>query len=230
MASIVPSSPSTRTEDVLAYLPISATSEYAKGQTIYSPSRLSKNIYLVVSGKVGTSQIVENGHEVLLDIVGPEELFGESAFLNVPHRPERATVIENATLMTWAISDLEDLVVERPRLAIALLQVLAQRNADLVRRVESFSTDTIEQRLARSLVRFSERLGTPEEDGTIRMMPLTHEMLSRHVGTSREIVTQYMIKFRRQGHVAYSRQAIRLHRDSLRTPYSIEAIYLRSEK
>ena len=206
----------TRIEDVLAHLPVSRTTEYSKGQMIYGPDRLSKSIYLVVEGKVGVSQIAENGSEVLLEIVRPDELFGESAFLDVPPS-ERATAIEKAKVMTWAVSDMEDLVMKRPRLAVALLQILALRNAEFTRRIESFSIDTIERRLARSLIRFSERLGTPEEDGSVRMMPLTHALLSRYVGTSREIINHYMNRFRKQGYVSYSRRGIVLYGDTLRT-------------
>jgi CRP-like cAMP-binding protein len=118
--------------------------------------------------------------------------------------------------MSWAIADMEDLVTKRPRLALALLQVLAQRNTELSRRIESLSLDTIERRLARSLIRFSERLGQTEQDGSVRLMPLTHELLSRYVGTSREIITQYMNRFRKQGYVSYSRHGIVLNGDNLK--------------
>jgi len=206
----------TRIEDVLAHLPISSTTEFSQGQTIYGPDHVSKSIYLVVSGKVLISQVAGDGSEVLLEIARPDELFGESAFLDIPQRHEHASALERATVMTWAVSDMEELVMKRPRLAVALLQVLAQRTAEFSRRIESFSLDTIERRLARSLMRFSERLGTQEEDGSVRMMPLTHAMLSRYVGTSREIVTQYMNRFRKQGYVNYSRDGIVLYRDVLK--------------
>ncbi len=39
------------------------------------------------------------------------------------------------------------------------------------------------------------------------MMPLTHELLSQYVGTSREIVTHYMNQFRRQGTCAIHAKA-----------------------
>ena len=39
--------------------------------------------------------------------------------------------------MSWSVSEMEELVMKRPRLAVALLQVLAQRNADYTRRIES---------------------------------------------------------------------------------------------
>src|ERR1051326_3304335 len=166
-------------EDVLAHLPVSSLLVYRKGQIIYSPEQPSKSFYLVMSGKVEISQTAKDGSEVLVDIVGPDELFGESAFHDVSRDSEKAKAHENSSVMTWATSEIEDLVMKRPRLAVALLQILAQRNAELTRRIESLAVDTIERRLARSLIRFSERLGTPEEDGSVRMFPLTHGLLSR---------------------------------------------------
>ncbi|HXB70165.1 MAG TPA: Crp/Fnr family transcriptional regulator [Candidatus Acidoferrales bacterium] len=209
----------TRIEDILSHLPVSGTTEFGKGQMIYGQDKLSESIYLVISGKVGISQIAENGSEVLLEIVQPDGLFGESAFLDFSRRSEQATAIERAKLMTWAVSDMEDLVMKRPRLAVGMLQILAQRNADFTRRIESLAVDSVERRLARSLLHFSERLGSPEADGSVRMMPFTHEMLSRYVGTTREVVTQYMNRFRNQGYLTYSRQGIHLYRDALRTVF-----------
>ena len=207
---------STRLEDVLAHLPLASTTEYNQGQLIYGPNHLSKSLYLVISGKVLISQIADRGTEVLLEIIRPDELFGESAFLDIPHRAEQATALEKSTVMTWPIGDMEALVMKRPRLAVALLQMVALRNAEFSRRIESLALDTIERRLARSLIRFSERLGKTEADGSVKLMPLTHELLSRYVGTSREIVTQYMNRFRKQGYVTYSRHGIILNRDTIR--------------
>ena len=218
MAPTAPSLVSnTPIEDVLEYLPVSQARGYRKGQMIYGPDKLSTSLYLVVAGKVEISQIAEDGTDVLLEILRPDELFGESGFLDTSRPFERAIATEKAILMTWAISDIEDLLMKRPRLAVALLQILAQRNAEFTRRIESFSIDTTERRLARSLIRFSERFGNQEADGSVRMMPLTHGTLSRYVGTSRGIVTKYMSQFRKQGYVSYSRRGIHLYCDSLKT-------------
>jgi CRP/FNR family transcriptional regulator len=197
-------------------LPASKTTRYVKGQTIYGLDSFSRSIYLVVTGTVGISHVAEDGTEVLMEIVRPDELFGESAFLDISHRSERAKAVERTELMTWPVSEMEDLVTKRPRLAVALMQILAHRNAGYTRRIESLVIDGIEQRLARSLILFAERLGTPAEDGSVWMMPLTHQMLSRYVGTSREIITHYMSRFRELGYVSYSRQGIRLQREPLR--------------
>ena len=119
-------------------------------------------------------------------------------------------------MMTWTTAEIEDIITKRSRLAVALLQILVQRTIDLTHRIESFSVDKIARRLARSLIRFSERLGAVEEDGSVRMAPFTHELLSQYVGTWREIVTHYMNQFRRQGYLKYSRKEIILYREAFR--------------
>jgi CRP-like cAMP-binding protein len=128
---------------------------------------------------------------------------------------EQASALDDTRLMTWTATEIEDIVMKRPRLAVALLQILTQRTIDFTHRIEGFSVDNISRRLARSLLRFSDRLGTAEDDGSVRMAPFTHELLAQYVGTSREIVTHYMNQFRRRGYLRYSRKGITLYRDAL---------------
>jgi len=52
-------------------------------------------------------------------------------------------------------------------------------------------------------------------------MPITHELLSRYVATSRELVTQRMNEFRRLGYVRYSRKEIVLYPEALRKVFGI---------
>ena len=203
-------------EDPPAHLPCSSILEYRKGQVIYNQDQPSTSIYLVIDGKVKVCRMADDGRQVVVDIYQTDEFFGESAFLSSPTRDEQALALENTKVMTWTTAEIEDIVMRRPRLAVALLQILVQRSIEFVHRIESFSVDNIARRLARTLIRFSERLGQNLEDGSIQMMPFTHELLSQYVGTSREIVTHYMNQFRRQGYLRYSRKGIQLYRDAMK--------------
>jgi CRP/FNR family transcriptional regulator, cyclic AMP receptor protein len=206
--------PQRALEDPLAHLPCSSIVEYRRGQTIYNQDQPSTAIYLVIGGKVKVSRLADDGRQVIVDIYQPDEFFGESAFLGTGSRAEQATALETTKLMTWTTTEIEDIILKRPRLAVALVQIFVQRTVDFATRIESFSADNIAQRLARTLVRFSERLGAREEDGSTRMVPFTHELLSQYVGTSREIVTHYMNHFRKQGYLQYSRKGIVLYREA----------------
>jgi CRP/FNR family transcriptional regulator len=203
-------------EDPLAHLPCSTILEYKKGQVIYNQDQPSTSIHLVIDGKVKVCRLADDGRQVVVDIYQPDEFFGESAFLGLAQRTEIAVALENTKVMTWTTNEIEEITMKRPKLAIALLQLLVQRSMDFGYRIESFSVDNIARRLARTLIRFSERLGSKHDDGSVQMIPFTHELLSQYVGTSREIVTHYMNQFRRQGYLRYSRKGIMLYRDALK--------------
>ncbi|HEY3836789.1 MAG TPA: Crp/Fnr family transcriptional regulator [Bryobacteraceae bacterium] len=208
--------PQRALEDPLAHLPCSTILEYKKGQIIYNQDQPSTSIHLVIDGKVKVCRLADDGRQVVVDIYQPDEFFGESAFLGLAQRTEIAVALENTKVMTWTTHEIEDITMKRPKLAIALLQLLVQRSMDFGYRIESFSVDNIARRLARTLIRFSERLGSRNDDGSVQMIPFTHELLSQYVGTSREIVTHYMNQFRRQGYLRYSRKGIMLYRDALK--------------
>jgi CRP/FNR family transcriptional regulator, cyclic AMP receptor protein len=203
-------------EDPLAHLPCSTILAFKKSQLIYNQDQPSNTLYLVIAGKVKVSRTAEDGRQVLVDIYQPDEFFGESAFLSFSRRSETAVALENAKVMTWPADDIEDILMRRPKLAIALMQHLIQRSMNFGDRIESFSLDNIARRLARTLIRFSERLGTTSDDGSVQMIPFTHALLAQYVGTSREIVTQNMNQFRRRGYLRYSREGILLNRDAMR--------------
>lgn len=204
-------------EDPLAYLPTSAVRAYQKDQVIYSPEQDSESIYLVVAGKVKVYRIADNGQQTLVDIYRTDELFGDSALIGSLKGREKAVALEQDTgIMAWTANEIEELMIRRPQLSIALLQLLANRCIYLGWRIESFSSDKIEQRLAQTLIYFSERFGQTREDGAIQMMPFTHELLSQYVGTSRECVTYYMNEFRRHGRLNYSRSGIVVYPDAIK--------------
>jgi CRP/FNR family cyclic AMP-dependent transcriptional regulator len=209
--------PQTQLEDPLVYLSSSSILEYRKGQIIYNQDHPSTNICLVIDGKVKVCRIADDGRPVIVDIYQREDFFGESAFLNSPTRDEQAVALENTKVMAWTMAEIEEIVMRRPRLGVALLQMLARRSIEFGWRIESFSVDSVARRLGRGLIRFSERLGQNADDGSVQMMPFTHELLSQYVGTSREVVTHFMNQFRRQGYLSYSRKGIFLRRDALKS-------------
>ena len=215
--SIARVAPQKALEDPLAFLPCSSIAEFKKGQLIYNQGQPSTNIYLVIEGKVKVSRMGDDGRQVVVDIYQPDEFFGESAILNLPHRSEQAVALDNTRLMAWSGAEIEGMVEKRPRLAVALLQILAQRSSDFTERIESVSADNIVRRLARSLIRFADREGARGDNGSARMAPLTHELLAQYVGTSREIVTYQMTRLRGQGLIRYSRQFIDIDVKGLET-------------
>jgi len=141
-------------EDPLAHLPCSRIWEYGKGQVIYKQDQPSSSIHLVIDGAVKVCHVADDGRHVVVDIYHADEFFGECAILGATGRAEQAVALKNTRVMSWTCSELEEIVMRRPRLAVALLQILIQRSIEFEQRIESLSLDTIERRLARTLIRF----------------------------------------------------------------------------
>jgi CRP/FNR family transcriptional regulator, cyclic AMP receptor protein len=216
-------------EDPLSHLPCSTILSFRKKQMIFTQGERSTSIYLVISGKVKVCRVSEGQSEVLLDIRQADEFFGESALIGQPHA-DTAVALEDTQIMSWTTGELERIAGERPKLAIALMQLVVQRSAEFGSRIESFATDSIQRRLARALLRFSDRFGNHGGDGAVHMMPVTHELLSTYLGTSREITTQFLNQFRREGYVRYSRREMVVYVDALKEWLKQESVRKMSTK
>lgn len=203
--------------DPLSYLPCSKILEFRKKDVIFAKGQSSINLYLVISGKVTVCRPRENGRaEFLLDIYQTDEFFGESALIGQPHAETALALEEDTKVMAWSTTDVGRITSDRPKLAIALMQLVVQRSAEFANRIESFATESIQHRLARALIRFSDRFGHEDGNGAVQMMPFTHDLLSHYVGTSREIVSHYMKQFRSDGCVRDSRKAMVVYVDALK--------------
>jgi CRP/FNR family transcriptional regulator, cyclic AMP receptor protein len=197
------------------YLPHKSVVEYRRGQVIYDEGQPSNGIFLVVRGRVKTSVPTDEGAQTVIEIFGAEDFFGESGLLNLPHRGESAVALENTALMAWTTNEIEDHVERQPKLGMALIQNLVERCLDFEERLQSFALDKTPERIMRALLRFADRFGTRMEDGSSRIPPMTHQLISEYVGTSREIVTFQMNKLRQEGFIRYSRKGIEVFVESL---------------
>jgi CRP-like cAMP-binding protein len=195
-------------EDALVYLPHKSVVDYRRGQVIYDESQPSNGIYLVVRGRVKSSVPTDNGSQTVVEIYGPEDFFGESGLLDLDHRGESTVALENATLMYWTTAEIEEQVERQPKLGLALIQTLVERCLGFEERLQSFALDKTPERIMRALLRFAERFGIRSEDGSARVPPMTHQLISEYVGTSREIVTFQMNRLRQEGYIRYSRKGI----------------------
>jgi CRP-like cAMP-binding protein len=210
-------------EDPLMYLPRKSVVEYKRGQIIFDQDQRSNGLHLIVRGRVKVSIPLGDGAHTVVDIFSTDQFFGESGILELPYRGERAVALDSTSLMSWTTAEIEAQVDRQPRLGVALIQMLVERCVDFEERLQTFALEKTPQRVARSLLRFSDRLGVREPDGSVRIPPLTHQLISEYVGTSREIVTFQMNHLRQLGFIEYSRRAIHVRPEALREYLSSEA-------
>ena len=206
-------------EDPLVLLPRRKTQAFEKDEPIYDTQDHAESIFLLVDGAVKISRFSDAGRETVIDVEPRESFFGLTALLGQGEglRGEMAVALETAHVMEWKLDELREIISRTPELGGALMRVAARKLEEADRRIESFAVDHIPRRLIKALLRLGERFGEPRgATGEVHLMPLTHDLLAKHVGTSREIVTQHMSRLRRRGLVAYSRAGLDINPSKLR--------------
>jgi CRP/FNR family cyclic AMP-dependent transcriptional regulator len=100
--------------------------DYAAGGVIVREGEIGTGFFVVVSGAV---RVVRDGETV--STLGRGEFFGELSVLD--QRPRNAQVVaaEPTTCLALASWDLETVIAEQPRVALAMLRVLAGRLRDV---------------------------------------------------------------------------------------------------
>ncbi len=209
-------------DDPLELLPRRKPQLIHQEETIYNPEDPADSLYLVVDGAVKISRFSENGRETVIEVESSESFFGISGVMGGSVRGEMATALETSSVMEWRTDELHDLMMRTPDLGPSLVRMMAEKLTEADTRIESFAVDHIPRRLLKALLHLGERFGSTQADSTrIRLMPLTHELLAKYVGTSREIVTQHMSQLKRKGLLDYSRSGLEFDPPSLRRELEI---------
>lgn len=129
---------------------------------------------------------------------------------------EHAVALDDVSLLAWTPAEIEEQCERHPQLGIRLINLFIQRALDYQARLQSFALEGSPERLARSLLHFADRMGSPSGQDFIEIPPLTHQVIADYVGTTREMINSQMNRLRRDGSLKYSRKGIQINSRILR--------------
>jgi len=181
---------------------------FTKNQVVYVAGGPADSMLILTSGELKVCNYSADGAELILALVMPGELIGELGMFS--GLPRSATVIATrpSTAMMLSRAVVLQLIEERPAVAVAMLQHLA----DMTRRMNGVAADLVfldvHQRVARFLV---SQVRAPS--GSVRV---TQAHLASTIGASRQRVNTCLQEFQRRGWVSLSSGTIRIvDRDAL---------------
>lgn len=173
-----------------------------KNQVIYAPGETDEALFFLKSGKVRVYRIAPDGRKLLVAHFGPGTVFGEMALAGQTMTGSFAEAAEDSTVCIMSAKDVEQLMLEHPAVALALVKLLARRLRESERRIEQLAYHTIPSRLAATLI----DLGHPKET----LAGYSHQELAELLGTTRETVTRALDDFKSKGLVSVERKRIDL--------------------
>ncbi|RLB65309.1 MAG: hypothetical protein DRH08_08175 [Deltaproteobacteria bacterium] len=169
----------------------------------------SDNIYLVKEGRIKLLRANEDGREMILDILGPGEIFGEMALVDEEFRSHSAEAVDDALVCIISREHFEGILQRHPEMTLRVLKLIGLRRRELEMRLEDLVFQPLAGRLALGLLWQAKRHGVTETDGEIRI-PLTQTDLANLIGASREAVAEQLKEMRLLGLLKTSYRSIKL--------------------
>lgn len=166
------------------------------------------SVFIIRSGRVKVYLRNPDGREVVLNIHGPGEYFGEMALEEAP-RSASVVTLEPTRLVVVTRQDFKAFLSAHPAFALKLITRLMQRVRVLTGNVRNLALLDVYGRVARLLLELA-----VEKDGALVIAErLTQKDIAERVGASREMVSRIFKELVAGGYVALAGKQITLLRE-----------------
>ncbi len=180
-----------------------ATIRVGKDQPIYVSGDSADMVYFIESGQIKLLMVSQGGKECLLAIHTGGDIFGELCLAGSISRQEAAIAMEDTVLKVIPCRIFFGCLSSHSLLE-GFAQHLATRICEQERIIATLLTVDSEHRLGEALLLLARKLGKPDPQSTRIEYKITHEDLSRMVGTTRPRVTHFLSRFRGLGLIEMS--------------------------
>lgn len=185
-----------------------------RGEILFREGEPATALYLVESGRVKLTQLATDGQEVIMRYQAPGDAFAAVALFDRGTYPVTARATERTRLRAWSREILPGLVRDHPRFEANLLRIVASHTREALNRLRELATESVAQRLARTLLRLGQQIGTADPDGSpggpILIERINQQDLAEIAGTSVYTVSRTLAAWQEQGIVEAGRQRLRI--------------------
>ncbi len=173
---------------------------------IYFADEPSRAIFFLKQGHVKISRVHPDGKEVILDVIGPGEIFGELApSEEAGSRSEIAESLDETVICAISQQEFESLLMKNPAVNLRITKRVGLRLRKIEERVSDLVFKDVRKRIATFLVRYAEDFGKVKHNVVSIRTNLTHQEIAFLTGSARQTVTSTLDEFRSMGILDFSR-------------------------
>lgn len=116
---------------------ITSTKDYEENEILFRQNDPGGTAYIITSGKIELFT-EENGHERTLTHLGEGACFGEMSLFDGKPRSASARVTEKSSINSFHKTDLLNVIMTYPDIALGILTVLSERLREANREISEF--------------------------------------------------------------------------------------------
>jgi CRP/FNR family transcriptional regulator len=171
----------------------------ARGDQCWSEGSPAQGFSFVERGQVKLVRATESGREVIVEVVGDGALLCASVVCSGASYCCTSVAMDDTEIVSVPRARLLELLERSPAAALGLVEEVGCRALDLCRRVEELSSGQVAQRIAKLLLKLTDRAGVERPgQGTWVPVPLSRQDLADLCGTTLESAIRVMSRLRRE--------------------------------
>lgn len=179
-----------------------------KNAVVFEQREDAHSFFVLLHGHVRATKMTPSGHQIVVRYVTPGETFGVAAALGLSAYPATATAVDDSLVLAWPSAAWPRLSARYPVLAAKTLQTVGERLQDSHTRIIEMSTEQVERRVARALLRLIRQAGRKTDRGIEIDFPISRQDIAEMTGTTLYSVSRVLSGWERLGIVESGRQKI----------------------
>jgi CRP/FNR family transcriptional regulator, cyclic AMP receptor protein len=161
---------------------------FPRGTTIIAAGDMTDSLYVIISGRLKVMMSDDDGGEVILAILGPNEFFGEMGLLDDAPRSASVVAIEPCELLSLSKQNFKKCMAENFEMTMTVMRGIVKRLREADKKIGSLALMDVYGRVARLLMEMSETI-----DGQkVVTKKLAKQDIAKMIGASREMVSRVM--------------------------------------
>jgi len=172
---------------------------YRAREYIFMEGDRAQWLCVVKAGRVKIVRHSRAGKEVILELLGPGEIFGGVAVIEQRPYPAAAQAVEPTTVLKIPAEALVAASERHPAMIKEMALMIGRRLRGAHDSVTSLSVDPVEARLAAALLRLAGRDGARTNVGLALPFHLTRQSLADMTGTTVETAIRVMSRWLKAG-------------------------------
>lgn len=194
--------------DIQAVLEAGRPRKVADSAFFFNQDDPAEHAYLLTAGRVKLGQITPDGQQVILNVIGPGQVFGLIAFVENARYPASAQAAADSEALSWDCEDLARLAARFPHLALNAMNLMAARIGEFQGQIRTLATERVERRLARVLLRLVRQVGRKVDEGVLIDLSVSQQDLAEMSGTTLYTVSRTFSQWEKQGLIDAGRERV----------------------
>jgi CRP-like cAMP-binding protein len=167
---------------------------FKKSQVIYYEGDKGNGLYLVLSGKVKTIKLAEDGRELMTGMYGADDYLGINAMLSNEEYADTATALEDCMLCLIPKEQLEQLLNLYPEVGREFIKLLANDIREKEEQLLQMAYHSVRKKMAEALLRLYRQPNTADDS-----IKISREDLAAMAAMATETVSRTLSDFKEEG-------------------------------